>query len=290
MKKIAGKFEYTAEQDRFFDFCLWEYKPVASYTNKFRSVNLLFHSFDIMGVNERIFDLVQAIREGIGVSRTVWGLKHLGENIAWEFYFYDYRRRERERSITKLLDVIRPFIPCEVKENENYHYFMFSVDINDDLISGGKDLEEVHMYIGNPGSTVSSGICYSLTSGGTRLENFYFFFNAEKHLNDILDKIACSAYVDSTQIGIDKILWPELKNCKVIVVANKQENDAVYYSGINVDQLIFFLNKMNYHSELISFVEDNRSSLDHLLYDVGIDYRMEGKDLVLLKSAYYGIF
>ena len=290
MKKSVGRFEYTTRQDLFFDFCLWDYRPIVPYENKFRSVNLLFQSFDMLGVNERIFNLVQAIREGIGVSRTVWGIKQLGNDIAWEFYFYDYKRRERERSITKLLDIITPLVSCDIRANEDHHYFMFSIDIDNDLISGKKDLEEIHMYIGNPGSTVSSGICYSLTSRGTRLENFYFFFDAIRELKDIKAKIACSAYVDLTQISIDQILWPELRNCKVIVVANKQKNDSVYFSGINVDQLIFFLKRMDYPAELISFVEENRSNLDHLQYDVGVDYRMEGKNLVLLKSGYYGIF
>ena len=30
--------------------------------------------------------------------------------------------------------------------------------------------------------------------------------------------------------------------------------------------------------------------LDHMLYDVGFDYRMEGGRLNILKSAYYGVF
>lgn len=290
MKSIVDRREYTTSQDVFFDYCLWEYRPVAPYENKFRSVNLLYHSFEVTGLDGRAFDLVRAIREGIGLSRTVWGVKQRGDDIAWEFYFYDYRRKDRERSVKNVLEVIRPFVPCSVKANENHHYFMFSIDINDDLITGKANLEEVHMYIGNPGSLVSSGICYSLTDGGTRLENFYFFFDAEKQREDILAKIVCSAHTDFTKIGIDRILWPELRNCRVIVVANKQNNDSVYFSRINVDQLLFFLKRMRYRPELISFVEKNRSRLDHLQYDVGLDYRMEGDHLVFLKSGYYGFF
>jgi len=290
MRKIVERLEYTTDQDLFFDFCLWEYRPVVPYENKFRSVNLLYHSFDVAGAQERIFELVQAIRKGIGVSRTVWGVKQSGEDVSWEFYFYDYRRRERERSITRLLDMIRPFVPCQIKARENLHYFMFSIGIDKDLISGSSELDEIHMYIGNPGSTVSSGICYSLTGRETRLENFYFFFDAKKEMNEIIGKAACSAYIDSTKTGTDQIFWPELKNCKVIVVANKQENDSVYFSGINVDQLISFLKRMDYPGDFISFVEENRSRLDHLQYDVGFDYRMEGQDLVILKSGYYGFF
>ena len=40
------------------------------------------------------------------------------------------------------------------------------------------------MYIGNPGSTVSSGIAYALTAKDTTLENFYFFFDAARDLSE----------------------------------------------------------------------------------------------------------
>lgn len=290
MTKTLDHLEYTTAQDPFFDFCLWEYNPLTSCDNKLSSSNLLFHSFEVTGLSDRVYDLIKAIREGFGVSRTVWGLKKLGNDIRWEFYFYDYRRIERERSIAKLLKVIRPFVHCEIEANENLHYFMFSIDINHELVSGKTDLEEIHMYIGNPGSTVSSGICYSLTSSGTRLENFYFFFDAVNQQKEIVIKTMSSAHVDTTVIGRDQILWPEMRDCQVIVVANKQGNDAVYFSRINIDQLIFFMKRLDYPKETLSFVEGNRSRLDHLLYDVGYDYRMEGKEFVILKSAYYGVF
>ena len=285
-----NRIEYTTAQEDFRDFCLWEYRPAVPYENKFRSANLLFHSFQAAGVDERIYDLVRTIREGIGLSRTVWGIKRLGEDIRWEFYFYDYKRRERETSVTKLLQLIRPFAPCALKANENHHYFMFSIDIDDELISGAKELDEIHLYIGNPGSTVSSGICYSLTGSGVKLENFYFFFDAKTQGEEIKSKAACSAFFDASAINLDRILWPEMRNCKVIVVANKQQNDAVYFSGITIDQLLHFLGKMHYPAEIVSFVEKNRFDLNHLQYDVGFDYRMEGNKLIILKSGYYGIF
>jgi len=283
--------ELTTPEDLYFDYCLWEYAPAARCENKLRSSSLLFHSFDVAGVQGRVFDLVRAIRRGFGLFHTVWGLKKLRDGAtAWEFYFYDYRRRERERSITKLLDIIRPFAPCGVIPNENHPYFMFSIDIDDRLIAGTKGLDEVHMYIGNPGSSVSSGICYSLTERGKRLENLYFFFDAKREWEDILAKTACSAHIDSTRIPFDRILRPELRECRVIVAANKQAGDSVYFSRIRVDQFLFFLKEMSYPPELVSFVEENRPRLDHLLYDVGFDYTMDGEDLIILKSGYYGTF
>ncbi len=282
--------EYTTDKDVFFDYCLYEYKPAVSSQNKLRSVNLLFQSFDLFNIHEKAFDLVRTIREGIGYSWTVWGIKQQGNSVAWEFYFYDYRRIQRERSITKILDTIRPVIPCRIQAIETQPYFMFSIDIDDDLLSGKRDLDEIHMYIGNTASNVSSGISYSLTARGRKLENFYFFFDPKTEMKGLLNKVFCSAHVDPSRITIDQVVWPELRNCKRICAANKQNNDCIYFSGINLDQFIFFLKRLNYGREIISFVEGNRHALDHLQYDVGFDYRTEGNEVVILKSGYYGFF
>lgn len=287
---MTSRLEYATAEDTFFDFCLWEYMPVAPFEGKLRPASMLFHSLEVAGVDKRAFELVDAIRSGLGVSNTVWGVKKLGDEIAWEFYFYDYRRRERERSITRVLDILRAFTECRVPVNEDLPYFMFSIDVDERLVAGSRGLNEIHMYIGNTGSTVSSGICYSLKEKGIQLENLYYFFDAKKQMKEIVGKASCSAYFDASRADVDQILWPELRDCKVIVVANKQKSDSVYFSRINVDQLVFFLKRMGYPRDICRFVEDRRSDLDHLLYDVGFDYRTEGDDLVILKSGYYGLF
>ena len=89
---------------------------------------------------------------------------------------------------------------------------------------------------------------------------------------------------------MDEILRPELRDCRTICVANKQENDCVYFAGIGFDQFLFFLRWMRYRAELIAFLEENRTKLDHLDFDVGFDYRMDGDKLTVIKSGYYGIF
>ena len=65
---------------------------------------------------------------------------------------------------------------------------------------------------------------------------------------------------------------------------------CVYFSGVNVRQLLWFLERFSYPRPTVAFVETNRANLDHLLFDVGFDYRMEGNSLAVLKSGYYGVF
>lgn len=282
--------EYSQETDTLYNYCLWEYDPPAPLAGKMRSVNLLRHSFEILDAGPAMYDLVDALRWEIGMGNTVWGLKKAGEVMEWEYYFYDYRRRERERSLSKVLQAMSPWVHARIEPNENLHYFMFSLDIDDGLLRGARDLDCAHIYFGNPGSTVSSGICYAQTEMGMRLENFYFFFRPAHQMEDVLAKAACSAQIDGTRIPVDAVVRPELRDCRTICCANKQRSDCIYFSGITIDQFLFFLRWMEYPERLQAFVEEHYSLLDHLLFDVGFDYRMEAGELVVVKSAYYGNF
>jgi hypothetical protein len=288
--KAAERYEYATSWDPSLNYCLWEYSPAVPAEDKFRSVNLLFQSFDHAGVDARALDIVDAIREAIGPFRTVFGVKQLEDRLAWEFYFYDYKRRQREVSISRVLDAIRPLARCDVKVNENLPYFMFSLDLDADLAGGRRDIDVVHMYVGNPGSTVSSGIAYALRAQDTTLENFYFFFDAANQLADASKKICSSAHFDDTSMPVEAVLVPELRTCKTICVANKQTHDCVYFSGVDVHQLLFFLERLRYPDAIVSFVRQNRANLDHLRFDVGFDYRMAAGRLAILKSGYYGVF
>jgi hypothetical protein len=287
---VADRFEYATPNDPYRNYCLWQYSPVAPAEDKFRAVNLLFHAFDVAGIDERAFAFVEAIRSEIGMFRTVWGTKLIDGRLAWEFYFYDYARRDREVSIGKVLRATAPFTSCPVRVNERLNYFMFSIDVDEALVTGRRPLDTVHMYVGNPGSTVSSGICYALRADETELENLYYFFDAKTMLQAAADKIGDSAWVDETRLPMDRLLWPELCDCQTICVANKQHNDTVYFAGVDVDQLLFFFDRIRYPPAIVDFVRSNRDNLDHLLYDVGFDYRTRGVEVEIIKSGFYGTF
>ena len=290
MTSDTGRREFTGPNDRYYNYCWWGYQPLAPTEHKLRPVSLLFHAFEVAGVDRCACDVVEALRNALGPFRTVWGTKWLGGRFAWEFYFYDYQRRDREVSVTRVLDAVRPYLPCEIRVNERLPYFMFSIDILAEPGSDLRGLDEVHMYVGNPGSAVSSGISYAIRPGEAILENFYFFFDAQKDQQAAVGKIVCSPHVDATQIPIDWLLWPELASCQTICVANKRRNDTVYFSGVNVDQFVFFLKRLQYPPEIVGFVEQNRARLDHLLYDVGFDYVTANDELRVVKSGYYGVF
>ena len=280
--------ELVAADDRYHDFCLWEYVPAASPAGKLRSINLLLNSLpDPAG---RGAELVCALRQALGDGKTVWGIKQEDGRTRWEFYFYDYARRARTVAIPRVLAAISPWVGCSLPSSERHPYFMFSLDLDLADLSPGSRLDEIDVYIGNPGSLVSSGICYALGAESMRLKNFYFFFDVQTQRQAIVDKIFSSVHVDRPGFDIDEVLWPQLRNCRTIVVANKADRDGVYFCRIDVRQLLFFLERFDYPAAQVDFVRANLARLDHLRYDVGFDYRVVGGRLQLVKSACYGSF
>lgn len=289
MKTAAMKLEFAAPQDRYADYCLWDYPPVVPPAGKLRCANLLWRAIDAAGGDGQLKAACLALRQALGPFRTVFGVKKFADRLSFEFYFYDYGRLEREVSITKILQILSPFVDCPLRYSEDRPYFMFSIDLDDDITSRRRPLDMINIYVGNPGSTVSSGICYELSNTGLRLANFYFFFDARKEMNDIIAKVSCSARHDLRGLPISTILRPELLDCEVVVVANKKFLDGVYFSRIKIDPLIEFLERERFPADLVAFTKEHRNGLDHMLYDVGLDYVVEDGAVKILKSAFYGL-
>jgi hypothetical protein len=285
----ARALERTTPHERYADYCLWDYQPVAPTAGKLRCANLLWAAIDATGNGAPLRAACETLRERLGSFRTVFGVKKIADRLSFEFYFYDYARLERDVSITKVLEILSPFVDCRLNYSEGRPYFMFSIDLDDEVTSRRRPLDMINVYVGNPGSSVSSGICYEFSSAGLRLANFYFFFDASKEMEAIVAKMSCSAHHDLRGLPVSSILRPELLDCGVIVVANKKLHDGIYFSRIKIDPLIGFLDREGFPAALVNFAKEYRNGLDHMLYDVGIDYVVEEGAVRVLKSAFYGL-
>ena len=286
---MTDLLEWSAPGDAYRDYCLWDYPAQAPTEGKLRQSSLLWQSFDALGAPPDLRRMVEALRLELGPFNVSWGVKLIGGRFSWELYFYDYERLARTVSIERVLRTLAPYARCGLSLPAERPYFMFSIDLDAELGEGRRDIDELSVYIGNPGSSVSSGLCYQLSASGLRLDNLYHFFDASRELEEIAAKVACSSHLDLKGLPIDRILWPELRDCGTIVVANKKHNDGVYFSRISIDQLILFVTRLDYPQSIRDFLTLNRSRLDHLLYDVGIDYLMVDGRVEVIKSAYYGL-
>ncbi len=276
--------------DPLRDYCLWDYSPRTEPEGKWHASNLLFQSFKAAGLDDTFIPVCEAIREAIGFNQTVWGVKMAQGRISWEFYFYDYQRLERQVSISKLLEVLKPFVSCELSYSEQRPYFMFSLDLDASWGQPRSTLKEINIYMGNVGSNVSSGLSYSLTKDGLLFENLYSFFDAEHERETAIEKALCSSHFDLPNFPLDSLFLPQLIDCGVLVVSNKRECDGVYFSRVGVDQLLWFMDEMAYPEALSGYIRANRDQLDHLNFDLGLDYLWRDGRIQFHKTAYYGVF
>lgn len=280
----------AAPSDAFVDFCLWDYEPLAPVAGRWRSETILLQSFALAGVLEEGRALIGLIRDAVGPFKSVWGIKEFDGRMSWELYFYDYDRLDRRRAIHTVLDAIAPRHTSNLRLPEDRPYFMFSLSFAAEDLKTAAPLHEVDVYIGNPGSTVSSGICYLLTKTGMRLKNFYFFFDTETERPAAMRKLTTAAHFGEGQVWPAALAWPEMMACKTVVVANKAENDALYFSRVTVDRLLWFLEKVDFPAPLRAEIAAHRERYAHLYFDTGYDFTFKLDKPQIVKSSFYGYF
>ncbi len=281
--------ERVGANTRHADFCLWDYPPPRPAQGKLASANLLWRAIEASGEGDALVAACETLRSGLGPGMTVYGVKSSRGRLAFEFYFYDYARLERKVSVSRVIDILQPAVTHDLKRLEGRPYFMFSLDLDEAIVTRQRPLEIVNLYIGNPGSSVSSGICYEVGAAGARLANFYFFFNAKTQMQEVRGKAACSAHHDLRGAVLEPLFRKPWLDCEVAVVANKQRNDGLYFSRVGTPALIDFLETQAWPEALTAFVRDNSADLDHLLWDLGVDYVVEDSKAQIVKTAFYGL-
>jgi hypothetical protein len=275
--------------DVLFDYCHFPYSPATPVEGKLPSGYLLDRSFRFMKCDARFNKLVQTLKSQLGENSTVWGVKNIDGQLIWEFYFYNYGRRNPHITPSRILEAMHTFFRMEHPPAcDGVRYFMFSIDVLPAYFETGK-LPNIHLYFHNVEDR-QTGLSYLFDGNEIRLENHYAFYRPASEQRALRQKVADSAILDPSRILLEHVLIPELTDCHTICIANKQDCDAVYFSRIDVNQFLFFLRRFGYDEELIDVVDRDQSLLDHLRYDVGFDYFLKGGELIVKKSGYYGTF
>jgi hypothetical protein len=282
---VARPLAHATDEDRFFDYCLQPYDPLRDPRGKLRSEALLWNSLDVAAAPPSLDEALRAIQRSAGRDNTVVGVKHHEGRLWWELYFYDRLKEDPAVRATSIVDTVAPWFRIVPRPRETVPYFMFSFDVHPDTAEDGT-VEVVNLYL--PYYEVQGGRSYKLSAERLEMDNVYRFLHPKTEIREILHEIHQSVFVDFTRVSLSRVLLPELIDCNRICVAKKRFADAVYYSGIDVGQLAYFLRLLGYPPPIQAFIAANRAQLDHLRFDVGIDFTMRPDgSLVMTKSSYY---
>jgi hypothetical protein len=277
----------SGADDRYFDYCLEPYRPRRPWRGKLRAENLLWLTLAVGGALDELRPPLLALQEVLGRDMTVWGVKWDGSRLFWEIYVYDPDKEDPNATLAGITRTLGPWLRVLPAPRETTPYTMVSFDLDETIARRGT-VDEVNLYLtGGPGH---AGRSYKTRAGSFELENTYRFLDAKREVDQILPLIKASVFVDYTQrVQLSRVLIPELFACKKICVAKKRARDGVYFSGIAVEQFIFFLKRFAYPHGIVDFVTRRRESFEHLSFDVGIDYAASDDGGVIYpKTSFYG--
>ncbi len=275
--------------DRFFDYCLQPYAPRRSPRGKLRSENLLWYSLAEAGLLEQARPPLLALQQALGRDMLVWGAKHNGIRMFWEFYVYDPRKEDPAATVAGLRDVLAPWLQLTPNVRESVPYMMVSFDLDAEILARGR-IDELNLYL--TGSPLHEGRSYKVFADRpAELDNFYRFLEPKREIDTVLPLLTSSMWVDyeSDPAMLAKVLMPSFFACRRVCVAKKRHRDGIYFSGIDVDQLAEFLRRFDYPVDLRRFLKTHREAFEHIYFDVGIDYQPDGRGgLDYPKTSFYG--
>lgn len=271
--------------DRFFDYCLQIYAPRCDPAGKLRGESLLWHSLEVAGLGPAHDEVFHGLRAAAGRDMTVFGVKWFEGRLSWEMYFYDPQREDEQITAAALRETLGETLRIVPEVPDTTRYFMYSFDLDGEILAA-REVPELNVYL--QFFEGQGGYSYAVRADHRELRNTYRFLQPKLEIDAILHQVRRSLWVDVSRVRLADIVMPELYECSKICVAKKRFNDAIYYSGITVDQLLWFFDRFAYPREISSFVREHYAGLEHLLFDVGIDYLM-GPDgrLSYPKTSYY---
>lgn len=276
----------TTSSDRYFDYCLEPYSPRRPPEGKLRSENLLWHALECAGLREKVEPLLRDLQAQLGLDMVVWGVKFDGDALFFELYIYDPQKEDPAARYVGLQEIFAPHFPLRPEVPSSLDAMMVSVDLDAATVARG-EIEEVNLYL--TGSTRHEGRSYIARGASRELANLYRFLDPKREIDILLPLLKASAFLDfAPRAALAQVLIPELFACKRVCIGQKRERDGVYFSGIDVDQLLFALRRFAWPSAIVDFVQSNAGELDHLYFDVGVDFVQEGEVITPFKSSFYG--
>lgn len=278
--------------DRLFDLAFAPYRPLRPTAGKDPGVSLLWAALAAAGAQERWEAPLRALQRGIGRGRTIWGARRRGGRSAWHLRL-DNHGRER------LLDALRrefaPWLTIAPGVEDDGDYEILGVDLDLDRESARDEVAAVDLH--RRGASPQEREIWRLDAGGRRRVAGLLIAEAKREIAIALPQIKASRAVDlaGDRRLLGRVLIPELFACRHLHVVRRVDDhagdadaDALVYSGINVEQLAWFLGRFGYPEALREHVQAGRDGLDHLLFDVEVAFRQEGAAIVYPETTFYG--
>ncbi len=279
---------------RLKDYVLEEYEPAASREGRLHSLSALRFFLRAHGWLERLEEPIAALRSALGSDETVWGVKTLpGGHPGIELYFYNHCRNApgSPKSVTRLKEILRPFIAIDGGVDERLPYLMCSLEIDPDVIRDRR-APGFRVYVaGKRDHEGYDGVSYLATRGELRRENLYYFYSAKSDLSLVRERLRGSWRAGEASAR-EALLDPNMLDCFTICFAQKAQTDALYFSRVRLAQALPRL-EHDMPGAMTDMLRAHAHDFAHLRWDVGYDFAAPAGDLTraeIQKVGLYGYF
>ncbi len=252
------------------DYVLAPYPPLADPRGGLAAVNLLVESFALARVEAPGVALVERLRQQLGRGRVVWGIKHRGAALAWEFYVYDPGNQRAEATPAAVLAALDGVIaaPTLPRAPIAAHMWSLALDATTLIDRATPTLTLYTSGADTPGASRS----YTIDPDGTpTLANLYTFHDPRREPHAILARLAASVYLGGDPRGAAAVIEPGLQRCRRLCVANKRHADGLYFAGVDTDRTVQFLLRHDWPAPITTLLDARRAAFAHLAWDLAVD-------------------
>jgi hypothetical protein len=290
-----GELVRASDRDRHINLGFEAYRPVRPLVGKIRAENLLWHSLLCAGVLEVWDDALHAIQRQVGVDRSVWGVFVDLETgaLAWELRILNTEARSPLGVIETLRKTLAPWVELVPGLEQAPPYAALGLRFDAGTMTTGK-LETVELHERIPGTPK-----LEVWETGVReaqqvreLVSRDLVLEPKRNIDEVLPAIKASEFVDfaADKRLLGRVMIPELFACRRLHIRKQTSCDALVFSGVNIEQLVFAYKRFEYPEAMLAFLVEHQDRLEHVLYDVAVEYREREGRIVYPRTGYYGSF
>ncbi|WP_052551592.1 hypothetical protein [Enhygromyxa salina] len=288
---IPAELVPASNRDRHINVGFEAYRPIRPLTDKVRAENLLWHSLLHAGQLEAWDDPLHAIQRRFGVDRSIWGVfvdLQTGA-LSWELRLLNDQPGAALGVLDSLRAALRPWIEVAPGLDALGPYAVLGLRFDASTMASGRipaielherDADSPHTLVHRVTATTREQVSRELLR------------EPKRHINEVLPAIKSSEFVDfaARPRVLGRVMIPELFACRRLHVAKRPSCDGLCFSGVSVEQLSFTYKRFEYPAPMLEFLTANQAALEHLLFDVAIEYREDDGRIVYPKTGYYGSF
>jgi hypothetical protein len=278
----------ATRDDHHFDLAFVRYKPLRPLEHKLKAENLLWHSLRDAGLLEAWRAPLLAIQAQLGHGRAIWGVILDAGQTCWEL------RILNPTGGPALLDELRRtlapwlrFAPEIDADAGDHHVLGFRFDAQT-FARGSIDAIELHRRGEHPRELTVT----TLAPGHAGPTRSYVVLETKREIDEVLARVLASRTVDLTERRrlLGRVLIPELFASRRLHILPGDELDALVFSGINVEQLLWFVRRFGFPAATVALLDSQREAFEQLLFDVQLRYRFDPQrdTIEYVTASYHG--